>query len=43
LEREAERVAPAGDGPSRNLFADGALGNDPVEGGSKSIIGKYFD
>jgi hypothetical protein len=25
LEREAERVAPAGDGPSRNLFADGAL------------------
>jgi hypothetical protein len=25
LEREAERVAPAGDGPSRNLFVDGAL------------------
>jgi hypothetical protein len=25
LEREAERVAPAGDGPRRNLFVDGAL------------------
>jgi hypothetical protein len=25
LEREDERVAPAGDGPSRNLFVDGAL------------------